>query len=85
MTYALREAWPSALDALPAQMAARARPECSQRTGCSGLPVHDPVHGVGRPAVTECYWMSWWHTCEAIEWQGRSTFIQVHAKHSSLR
>ena len=32
-------------------------PECSQRTVCSGLPVHDPVHGVGQPSVTECYWM----------------------------
>src|SRR5215831_12981770 len=40
-------------------------PECSQRTECSGLPVHDPVHGLGQPAVTECYWMSWWHTREA--------------------
>ena len=29
--------------------------------------------------------MSWWHTREAIEWQGRTMFIQVRAKHSSLR
>ena len=32
-------------------------PECSQGTGCSGLPVHNPVHGVDRPSVTECHWM----------------------------
>jgi hypothetical protein len=30
-------------------------PECSQRTGCSGPPVHDSVHGLGQPLVTECY------------------------------
>jgi len=24
-------------------------PERSRRTGCSGLPVHDPVHGLGQP------------------------------------
>jgi hypothetical protein len=29
--------------------------------------------------------MFWWHTRQAIEWQGRSTFMQVRAKHSSLR
>src|SRR5215831_20204800 len=49
MTYALREARHAAPGALPAQMAAHTRPECSQRTGCSGLPVHDPVHGLGQP------------------------------------
>src|SRR5215472_1208912 len=32
-------------------------PECSQGTGCSGLPVHNPVRGVDRPSVTECHWM----------------------------
>jgi|SRR6516225_3469350 len=30
-------------------------PECSRRTGCSGLPVHDPVHGIGLSSVTERY------------------------------
>ena len=58
MTYALREARHTAPRELSAQTAARARPECSQRPGCAGLPVHGPVHGVAQPAVTECYWMS---------------------------
>jgi hypothetical protein len=31
-------------------------PECSERTRCSGLPVHDPVHGLASLLVTGCHW-----------------------------
>jgi len=37
MTYALREARHAAPGELSAQRAARARPECPQRTECAGL------------------------------------------------
>ena len=30
-------------------------PKCTQRTACTGFPVHDPVHDRDMPGVTECY------------------------------
>ena len=30
-------------------------PECTQRTVCTGFPVHDPVHGPTGLLITECH------------------------------